>query len=120
MVESGSSGEKVPQRAEIQKTCSQLPLKYAHTSASRVHASPAPYAVESDYNNIPVDVSNAPFSARASPIWCEMSILARRTSQPVDASSPQLTSQDDVGAFIILVSTSSSVHVMRFTPARRR
>jgi len=58
---------------EIQKTCSQLPLKYVRTSTSRVHASLAPYAVESKYNNTPVDVSNAPNSARASPVWCETS-----------------------------------------------
>ena len=108
------------QFAGIQKTCSQLPLKYVRTSTSRVHASLAPYAVESKYNNTPVDVSNAPNSARASPIWFEMSILARRTSRPVDAWSPRFASQDDVEAFIILVSTSSSVHVLCFTPARRR
>jgi len=110
----------VRQFAGIQKTCSQLPLKYVRTSTSRVHASLAPYAVESKYNNTPVDVSNAPNGARASPVWCEMSILARRTSRPLDAWSPRFTPQDDVEAFIILVSTSSSVHVLCFTPARRR
>ena len=108
------------QFAGIQKSCLQLPLKYVRTSTPRVHASPAPYAVENKYNNAPMDVSNAPNSARASPTWCEMSILARRTSRPVDAWSPRFASQDDVEAFIILVSTSSSVHVLCFTPARRR
>jgi len=78
--------KKGVQIAGIQKSCLQLPLKYVRTSTSRVHASPAPYSVESEYNNTPVDVSNAPNGARASPMWCEMSLMPRRTSRPVDAS----------------------------------
>jgi len=107
-----------PER-KFKTPCSQLPLKYVRTSTSRVHASPASYAIESKYNNTPVDVSNALNSARASPIWFEISILAHRTFRPVDAWSPRFTPQDDVEACIILVSTSSSAHVLRSTPVRR-
>ena len=116
----GQVGKKCVRLRKFKKSCLQLPLKYVRMSTSRVYASPVSYAVESKYNNTPVDVSNAPNSAHASPIWFKMSILARCRYRPVDASLARCTSQDDVQVFIILVSTSSSVHVLSFTPARRR
>ena len=102
----------------MSEPASQLTLKCAHTSTSRARASPTPRAVERTCNITHVDVSNAPNGARASSIWFEMSVLAHGTHQSIDASPPRCTSQDDAEMFMILVSTSSSVHVLCFAPAR--
>jgi len=102
----------------MSKPAAQLTFKCAHTSTSRARASPTPDAVESTCNTTHVDVSNAPNGARASSIWFEMSVLAHCTYQSIDASPSRCTPQDDAETFTILVSTSSSVHVLCFAPAR--
>ena len=102
----------------MSKPAAQLTFKCAHTLTSRARASPTPDAVESTCNTTHVNVSNAPNGARASSIWFEMSVLAHCTYQSIDASPSRCTPQDDAETFTILVSTSSSVHVLCFAPAR--